>query len=370
MSKRPEEHLVLDNLVKNYDEVTAVSNMSLAVPEGELVALLGPSGCGKTTTLRMVAGFIQPTSGRICVDGVDITHRPPYKRGMGMVFQSYALFPHMDVFGNVVFGLQMAKVPKSVARERVMATLKRVRLEGYEKRRISELSGGQQQRVALARALVIEPTVMLLDEPLSNLDAKLRDEMREEIRRIQQEVNITTLFVTHDQVEALTMADRVVVMNQGRIEQIGTPEAIYEQPSSHFVADFIGRANFIPAKVEAQDPRHSKLSLAGGSITVPGSLPAGQDVSVMVRPHRLTIRSQGEGFPGRVSGITYLGDLIQYDVVLGQTHVTVEQSSESAATKRFRIGDDVVITWQTDDSLVFDQGGSRISHHEGDVRAS
>lgn len=361
MSTSQAGHLVLEGLVKKFDEVTAVADVSLTVPEGELIALLGPSGCGKTTTLRMVAGFIQPTQGRILVDGKDITQLPPYKRGMGMVFQSYALFPHMDVYGNVVFGLQMAKVPKSEARERVMAALKRVRLDQYAKRRISELSGGQQQRVALARALVTEPTVLLLDEPLSNLDAKLRDEMRDEIRSIQQDIGITTLFVTHDQVEALTMSDRVVVLNEGAVEQIGTPERIYEHPGTRFVADFIGRANFFPASVEASDATESRLTFAGGTTTVPVPITGHKEVSVMVRPHRIQLDAAGEKFAGSVKSVTYLGDIIQYDIDLGGTSIAVEVSSKSGLGQRFSVGQGVSVSWQQDDAMVFDPNGSVIS---------
>lgn len=355
------EHLVLTGLVKKYDAVTAVANMTLAVPEGELIALLGPSGCGKTTTLRMVAGFVEPTEGRILVDGNDITNQPPYKRAMGMVFQSYALFPHMDVYGNVVFGLQMAKVPKEEARNRVMAALKRVRLDSYAKRKISELSGGQQQRVALARALVTEPTVLLLDEPLSNLDAKLRDEMREEIRTIQQEIGITTLFVTHDQVEALTMSDRVVVMNEGAIEQIGTPEEIYEKPATKFVADFIGRANFFPAEVASTDSAGSQISFAGGTTSVATPLTGYSDVSVMIRPHRIQLEPASGGFVGTVNSVTYLGDIIQYDIDLGGTEIAVEITSQSAADQRFTVGDSVSVSWQPEDALIFDPNGTVIS---------
>lgn len=361
MSNAQSEHLVLEGLVKRYGDVTAVSEMSLSVPEGELIALLGPSGCGKTTTLRMVAGFVHPNAGRILVGGNDITQLPPYKRGMGMVFQSYALFPHMNVYENVVFGLQMSRVPKQEARERVMAALKRVKLDKYEKRRISELSGGQQQRVALARALVTEPTVLLLDEPLSNLDAKLRDEMRDEIRSIQQEIGITTIFVTHDQVEALTMSDRVVVMSDGAIEQIGTPEHIYERPATKFVADFIGRANFFPASVETSDDKESQLTFAGGTTTVPVALPIDQDVSVMVRPHRIKLEVDHGGVTGTVKSVTYLGDIIQYDVNLGGPTMVVEVSSQSGLDQRFGVGDRVSVSWQKEDALVFDTSGSVLS---------
>ena len=223
-----------------------MASLDLAVPKGELVALLGPSGCGKTTTLRMLAGLITPSDGQIVVGGREITELPAHARDMGLVFQSYALFPHMSVAQNVAFGLEMRNVPRAEITERVRAALAMVRLEALADRRPRQLSGGQQQRVALARALVIRPSILLLDEPLSNLDAKLRDEMRTEIRDIQQRLGITAVFVTHDQVEALSMCDKVVVMNGGWLEQIGTPVEIYEQPASAFVASFVGRTNRIP----------------------------------------------------------------------------------------------------------------------------
>ena len=243
LSTDSKAHLRLDGLTKRYGDALAVASLDLAVPKGELVALLGPSGCGKTTTLRMVAGLITPSAGRIVVGGNDITAMPPYRRDMGLVFQSYALFPHMTVAKNVAFGLEMRNVPQSEISARVKEALAMVRLEALAERKPRELSGGQQQRVALARALVIRPSILLLDEPLSNLDAKLRDEMRNEIRDIQQSLGITAVFVTHDQVEALSMCDKVVVMKGGKLEQIGTPVEVYEHPASPFVASFVGRTN-------------------------------------------------------------------------------------------------------------------------------
>ena len=349
-------HLTLDNLTKTFGAVTAVDGVSLEVAEGEFLALLGPSGCGKTTTLRMIAGFVTPTSGTISLAGKPITALPPYRRGMGVVFQNYALFPHLNVFENVVFGLQMGGVPKAEATQRVQRALALVRLEAYGKRRIRELSGGQQQRVALARALVIEPTVLLLDEPLSNLDAKLREELRREIREIQRELGITSLFVTHDQVEALTMADRIAVLNAGRIEQIGTPEDVYERPASRFVADFIGRANFLSAVVIGSNGNGSELQIGtAGRARVGQALPVGRTVRVMVRPHRVQIaRADGEeGLCGRVVEITYLGDLIQYEVDLGGARLIAEQASGGVGAARFASGDEVRIGWAPNDGMVF-----------------
>ena len=252
-------YLSLQNISKIFpprggvSEVTAVHNVSLDIDKGELVTLLGPSGCGKTTTLRMIAGFEFPTSGKIFLDGAEINAQPPHKREMSMVFQSYAIFPHLNVFENIAYGLNVRHLPQSEIKERVNRVLDLVHLDGYGERSPNQLSGGQQQRVALARALVMEPKVLLMDEPLSNLDAKLREEMRTEIRRIQQTLNITSVYVTHDQIEAMTLSDRIVVMNQGIIEQIGTPTEIYRFPQSRFVAGFIGQANFIPGIAKHQE---------------------------------------------------------------------------------------------------------------------
>jgi putative spermidine/putrescine transport system ATP-binding protein len=351
-------HLALDHLTKTYDTTTVVDRISLDVAEGELVSLLGPSGCGKTTTLRMIAGFVPPTSGTIHLAGRAIAALPPYRRGMGVVFQNYALFPHLNVFDNVAFGLQMARVPKVAAKQRVERALALVRLEDYGKRRIRELSGGQQQRIALARALVIEPTVLLLDEPLSNLDAKLREELRREIRDIQRQLGITSLFVTHDQVEALTMSDRIAVLNAGRVEQIGTPEDVYERPASRFVADFIGRANFLPAEVVASDVAGSRLSIGNaGSAVVKRTLPIGEQVTVMLRPHRVRLdRATAEdSLPGRIVGITYLGDLIQFEVDLDGARLIAEQASGGEGSARFVAGDKVGVSWAPGDGMVFDR---------------
>src|SRR5665648_2954 len=244
-------YLTLENITKvfpahgNVGEVTAVHNVSLEINKGELVTLLGPSGCGKTTTLRMIAGFEFPNEGKIILDGKEINSLPPHNRDMSMVFQSYAIFPHLTVYENVAYGLNVQRLNKKIISERVNQVLDLVHLEGLGDRPPGQLSGGQQQRVALARALVMEPKVLLMDEPLSNLDAKLREEMRTEIRLRQQQLSITSVYVTHDQIEAMTLSDRIVVMNQGIIEQIGTPVEVYRFPISRFVADFIGRANFV-----------------------------------------------------------------------------------------------------------------------------
>ncbi|KAB7597259.1 ABC transporter ATP-binding protein [Verminephrobacter sp. Larva24] len=241
-------HLVLDGLGKSYGDVTVIAGLDLAVERGEFVSLLGPSGCGKTTTLQMIAGFTPVDRGRILLDGSDLATVAPSKRGLGIVFQSYALFPHMTVAQNIAFGLEMRGVAKSERDRRTLEAMALVDLDGFVERYPRRMSGGQQQRVALARALVIEPTLLLLDEPLSNLDAKLREEMQGELRRIQRSVGTTTILVTHDQHEAMALSDRIVLMNQGRVEQIGTPDAIYARPSSAFVAHFLGKTNILQGR--------------------------------------------------------------------------------------------------------------------------
>src|SRR5213595_2921139 len=253
--------LELDRVAKQFGPQTVVDDFSLRVGKGEFVSFLGPSGCGKTTTLQMIAGFLDPSRGAIRLEGSDLTAVQPAKRGLGIVFQSYALFPHMTAAENVAFGLEMRRVPRAECRERVRATLAMVGLAGYEERFPRRMSGGQQQRVALARALVIRPSVLLLDEPLSNLDAKLREDMQVDIAGLQRRLGITTVFVTHDQGEALVMSDRIAVMNAGRIEQIGQPAEIYERPATRFVAEFIGRMNFFMKENEivAIRPERARL---------------------------------------------------------------------------------------------------------------
>lgn len=278
----------LENLTKKFSDVIAVNNVTLKIFNGELLTLLGPSGCGKTTTLRMIAGFLMPDEGDIYFDDTRITHLPPEKRDVGMVFQSYALWPHMTVFDNVAFGLKLRKLPKDEIKKRVKDILELVRLEGLENRYPRQLSGGQQQRVALARALVIEPQVLLLDEPLSNLDAKLREEMRFEIKDLQRKLRITTIYVTHDQAEALALSDRIAVMNQGRIIQVGTPYEIYNAPTNEFVARFVGVSNLIEGKVDDYDPVKGKVLIKTKNeleiIAFSKNVRKGQIVKLSIRP--------------------------------------------------------------------------------------
>ena len=316
-------YLTLENITKvfpsrgNVGEVVAVQDVNLEIQKGELVTLLGPSGCGKTTTLRMIAGFEFPSSGRIVLDGEEINSLPPHKRDMSMVFQSYALFPHLTVFENVAYGLNVQRLSKKTIAERVGRVLDLVHLQGYGDRAPGQLSGGQQQRVALARALVMEPKVLLMDEPLSNLDAKLREEMRTEIRRIQRALNITSVYVTHDQIEAMTLSDRIVVMNEGLIEQVGTPMEIYRFPNSRFVANFIGRANFIEGTVQAQHNSRLTIQSLGESITLSDAkreFHEGEPVTLIIRPEMIQIKKKGGLYQGIVRQAVYLGDMIEYAV--------------------------------------------------------
>ena len=297
----------LRGCTRDYGPVRAVDGLDLAVHEGEFLALLGPSGCGKTTTLNLVAGFVEPTAGRILIDGEDVTGRPAHLRGLGVVFQSYALFPHLSVRDNVAFGLRERRVPAAEIERRVGDALELVRLDRHGRQRPAELSGGMQQRVALARALVYRPRVLLLDEPLAALDKKLREEMRVELRAIQRSVGITTVFVTHDQAEALGLADRIAVLNHGRIEQLGAPREIYERPATRFVADFIGASTVLRGHTVAAD----RVTVAAGTLRVAGgrAWPAGADVELAIRPERVRLAA-GPGdnvLDARVEGLVYQG---------------------------------------------------------------
>lgn len=316
--------LVLEKLTKVFrsrrESVVAVDRLDLSVGTGELLTLLGPSGCGKTTTLRMVGGFEDPTGGRISLGGQDITRLPPQRRNTATVFQSYGLFPHMTVFENVAFGLKVRRVRRRAARDRVHKALALVGLAGLEHRPPSKLSGGQQQRVALSRALVIEPKVLLFDEPLSNLDAKLRVETREQIRRLQKDLVITSLYVTHDQAEAMAISDRIVVMHQGLVQQVGTPYQIYAQPANAFVADFIGRANFLRARVVRAERHELEVELSNGKrVSAPAlaGFAVGDPVTAVVRPEAVALVPPEAGdLQGKVVFAHYTGALGTYRVEL------------------------------------------------------
>ena len=344
--------LTLEALSKRYgDGPPAVAAVSLDVAPGEFIGLLGPSGCGKTTTLRMIGGLTPSTSGRVMVGGRDVTTLPPHKRDMGIVFQSYALFPHMDVAANVAFGLEMRGLKRADIAGKVAQALDLVQLGALAHRRPRELSGGQQQRVALARALVIEPAILLLDEPLSNLDAKLREEMRAEIHDIQKRLGITTIFVTHDQAEALAMCDRIAVMEKGRVAQLGTPHDIYEHPASEFVADFVGRSNRIAAEAGAD----GVIRLGEHRVRSAAPVPAGP-VKVMIRPHRVGFDgAEGDGWnicPGVVRRVTYVGDMLACEVEVGGGIVVVERPTQPG-TALPAVGDGVRVSWRVSDTLVF-----------------
>ncbi|EIE98933.1 ABC transporter ATP-binding protein [Saccharomonospora glauca] len=320
----------LDRISKSYGSAApVVHDVDIAISAGEFFTLLGPSGCGKSTTLRMIAGFVSPTSGRILFDGRDMTAVPPNKRGTGMVFQNYALFPHYNVAQNVAYGLVSRKVPKEERRRRVADALELVGLGGYAERRIDQLSGGQQQRVALARALVIEPAVLLLDEPLSNLDAKLREEMRTEIRRAQKKSGITSVYVTHDQGEAMAMSDRIAVFEAGKLHQVGTPREVYHHPASAFVARFIGRSNVLPGEVVGREGDRAAVKLGSGATVLAGhpedlGVSTGEPVAVSVRPEHLAFTEAGEGiFDAVVRNIEFTGSSCQFDLLAGELELAV-----------------------------------------------
>ena len=313
------EAIRLENLSKSYGEYDAVRNLNLSVKTGEFVSLLGPSGCGKTTTLRMIAGFITPSAGSIVVGGSDITSQPANRRNVGLVFQNYALWPHMTVFENIAFGLRIKNGTRSRIDDKVREVLALTDLGGLENRRPAELSGGQQQRVALARALALEPPVMLMDEPLSNLDRKLRVMMRRELKLIQHRLNITTLFVTHDQEEALSMSDRVAIMDAGRLLRVATPDEIYENPEFEFVADFVGQTNILDATVVEAGDSGMRVSIRHGLdlIATPGpSANTGSKVRLMIRPEKIELSQQQVSGPnaleGTISFVEYQGSIIRY----------------------------------------------------------
>jgi spermidine/putrescine transport system ATP-binding protein len=310
-------HVQLVDLVKRFGEIEALRGISLDIPPGEFFSLLGPSGCGKTTTLRMIAGFERPTSGEILMDGRDMSTTPPHKRNVNTVFQSYALFPHLRVAENVAFGLRFKKVSKSTTLDRVKKALSLVQLDGFEDRRPNQLSGGQQQRVALARALVLDPSVLLLDEPLGALDAKLRKSLQIELKALQERVGITFVYVTHDQEEALTMSDRLAVMSEGRIEQVGEPKQVYEEPQTTYVADFLGVSNLMEAEVAGSDTDgRSRLKLGDFELVAErGDWMAQGNVKVVIRPERVLVEAQGSQgenrLPGMVERVVYVGPSIQ-----------------------------------------------------------
>ncbi|CAN5917556.1 ABC transporter ATP-binding protein [soil metagenome] len=344
----------LTGVSKHFDDVTAVDAIDLEIADGEFFSLLGPSGCGKTTTLRMIAGLEFPTAGRVDIFGERMELRPPNKRPVNTVFQSYALFPHMTVRDNVAFGLQMQRLDRGAIRERVAEALELVQLTGRERRRPNQLSGGQQQRVALARALVNQPKVLLLDEPLGALDLKLRQAMQLELKDLQSRVGITFVYVTHDQEEALTMSDRIGVMDAGRLLQVGTPEQIYERPSSPMVAQFIGDTNLLTATVKDD----GQVELAGGQIVAADIAAApGTETVLTLRPEHLlvvaadaTIADGHNALDGVVTRRVYLGNAVSYDVTAGEVTLRVRERN-APGHRQFAVDEPVQVHWVTDAAI-------------------
>ena len=361
MKQATEVRLV--DLKKRFGGTEAVREVNLSIERGDFFTFLGPSGCGKTTILRMIAGFVRPDQGTILFDGDEVNDVPPWKRDVGMVFQNYALWPHLSVFENVAFGLKERNLPRAIVSERTHRTLSIVNLEGLERRRPSELSGGQQQRVALARTLVIEPRLLLLDEPLSNLDAKLRIQMRHELVRIQKDLGITSIYVTHDQEEALTLSTRIAVMSRGSVVQVGTPKEIYENPKSQEVADFVGTSNFFHAQVMERVADKVRLRTEEGFLMVVAYPEAhfpeiGSNLLLNIRPESIDVSRLEEGGPnmnrikGTVRTSAYLGSLVQYEVEVSQgkrVKVNVVNPRKKAI---FGEGEQVFLTFSSKDVVL------------------
>ena len=350
----------IDHVTKSFGDYTAVNDADFSIAEGEFFSMLGPSGCGKTTTLRMIAGFETPTTGAIRLDGTDVSTVPPYKRSVNTVFQQYALFPHMTVWDNVAFGPRSQKVDKVEVSRRVDELLEVVRLSDFAARKPAQLSGGQQQRVALARALVNFPKALLLDEPLGALDLKLRHAMQFELKRIQREVGITFVYVTHDQEEALTMSDRIAVMSNGNVEQIGTPTEIYARPSTVFVAGFIGQANLWPCSIDSRSNGSAIVGALGTSLSASCHLPeiaAGQRGTVMVRPERLQItmsdpETLGARVSGRVTDLTFQGPVVRLLLTVPDGSQVLANVPDDADLPQLRPGDEVWASWAPDAACV------------------
>jgi putative spermidine/putrescine transport system ATP-binding protein len=337
----------LKNLVKSYGTHVAVAGIDLQIKEGEFFSLLGPSGCGKSTTLRMIAGFIRPTSGQVMIGADDVTYLPPEKRDVGMVFQNYAIFPHMSVADNIAFGLKLRKKSRQEIHTAVTNALDQVGLAGYENRYQHQLSGGERQRVALARVLVTEPRILLLDEPLSALDKALREEMKDWIKQLQRKLGITTVYVTHDQDEALTLSDRVGVMQKAQVEQVGTPQQIYERPKTLFVTTFIGQSNVIDATVKGYEGEHLVVGFSNCAALIPAAdthFAPGSIIKLVVRPENVKINAVGTGFPATVVSESYQGALVRYRLTVGDQEIIAERQNQSHMA-RLSPGQKMGVTW-------------------------
>lgn len=352
----------LRTVTKRFGDVVAVDKMSLPIGHGTFYSLLGPSGCGKTTTLRLIAGFEEPNEGTIYVSGEDVSGVPPYQRNVNTVFQHYAVFPHYNVWDNVAYGLKQKRVKKNELRQRVAEALEMVQLTEKERRRPRELSGGEQQRVALARALVLKPAVLLLDEPLGALDFKLRKQMQIELKKLQEQVGITFIYVTHDQEEALTMSDRIAVMDLGKILQVGSPDEIYERPNCRFVAHFIGESNFLEGTVQSCEEGVTQVGIGPVSVlaTSDQRLPVGQSVTVMIRPEKVLLLPNTDQLSshllGQIERVVYSGATSQIQVRLQDSNlIEVRRQNVRSALDGFAniaSEDDVVVTWQPEDALI------------------
>ncbi len=355
----------LVDLVKRFGDFTAVAGVNLEMPSGEFFSLLGPSGCGKTTSLRMIAGFERPTEGQILLDGVDMAQTPPHKRNVNTVFQNYALFPHLTVEENVAFGLKYQKASKEETRDRVGKALELVQMTQFTKRRPNQLSGGQQQRVALARALILNPKVLLLDEPLGALDAKLRKRLQIELKALQEEVGITFIYVTHDQEEALTMSDRIAVMSQGRVEQVGGPKEIYESPATAYVADFLGVSNLMDAEAAGVGDGGCKIALGEFSLIAgEGDADTTGDCKITIRPERVEIEAQGttgeNRMPAMVERTVYVGSVLQVILHLATGQTIQAWTPNTGGGDANRSGDAITVHFPRESLRVLPQGGTAV----------
>jgi spermidine/putrescine transport system ATP-binding protein len=376
--------IVVDGVTKRFDDVVAVRDVSITIPGGEFFSMLGPSGCGKTTTLRMIAGFEAPDAGRIVLQGADVTHVPPPKRNVNMVFQAYGLFPHMTVAENIAFGPKIKKLSREETRERVGEAVRTVQLDGFEDRRPGQLSGGQQQRVALARALVNRPAALLLDEPLGALDLKLRKEMQLELKDLQQRTGTTFVYVTHDQEEAMTMSDRIAVMNGGVVEQLATPKELYQRPASAFVAGFIGTSNLIELRVDRREGEMLTMDLGEDQriLAITPETPPGQSttqrVTITVRPEWIKLATGEVGdrachVGGTVVDVLYLGSVTQLIVLLPTgERLTVHQLNDEIGAEEPRPGQRVMLHWAAEHSYIVgsEAGAAEIASETADATSA